>query len=106
MTFTYTKDGDLRNLPNFSSVTRLNFKFSENFNFDLNTQIVGERLGLDNKTILDNYQLINLSFSYIFKNKSTRLFLHVTNLFNENYIEIEGYATRGRNMIGGLSYRL
>ena len=67
MTFTYTKDGDLRNLPNFSSITRLNFKFSKNFNFDLNTQIVNERFGLDSETILDNYQLINLSFSYFFK---------------------------------------
>ena len=106
MTFTYTKDGDLRNLPNFSSFTRLNFKFSKNFNFDLNTQIVGKRFGLNNETILDNYQLINLSFSYFFKNKSTRLFLHVTNLFNVDYVEIEGYATQGRNIVGGLSYRL
>lgn len=106
MTFTYTKDGDLRNLPNFSSITRLNFKYSENLNFDLNTQIVGKRFGLDSETILDNYQLVNLSFSYFFKNKSTRLFLHVTNLFNVDYIEIEGYATRGRNIVGGLSYRL
>ena len=43
------KDGDLRNLPNFSSITRLNFKFSENFNFDLNTQIVGKDLDLITK---------------------------------------------------------
>ena len=61
------KRRDLRNLPNFSSITRLNFKYSENLNFDLNTQIVGKRFGLDSETILDNYQLVNLSFSYFFK---------------------------------------
>jgi hypothetical protein len=27
-------------------------------------------------------------------------------LFNANYIEIESYATRGRNVVGGFTFRL
>lgn len=106
MTFTETKDGDLRYLPRFSSQTRLSYHIIEQWNIDLSAQLIGKRFGLDNISLLDAYQLINMSTRYQFKNTSLHVFLHATNLFNVNYVEIEGYATRGRNLILGLNYRL
>ncbi|MBF12029.1 MAG: hypothetical protein CMC63_07530 [Flavobacteriaceae bacterium] len=106
MTFTQTQDGDLRYLPNFSSLTHLSYKISKNWNADLSGQLIGRRFGLDNQTILDEYQLINISLIYQFKSTPLKLFLHGTNLFNSKYVEIEGYATQGRNFVAGLNYQL
>jgi vitamin B12 transporter len=104
MTFTETRDGDLRYLPNFSSQTRLSYLFSKTWNVSLSTQIIGSRFGLDNTTVLDAYQLINFSVVHQFDTIPLQLFVHGTNLFNEDYIEIEGYATRGRNLVAGFRY--
>jgi len=106
LTFTETDEGDLRYLPNVSSQTRLTYNFSEGWSADLSSQLIGKRFGLDNVTVLDQYQLINLSVSRELKKHPVRFFLHFTNLFNVDYIEIEGYASRGRNLIGGLRYRI
>lgn len=104
MTFTETRDGDLRYLPNFSSQTRLSYLFSKTWNVSLSTQIIGSRFGLDNTTVLDAYQLINFSVVHQLDTIPLQLFVHGTNLFNEDYIEIEGYATRGRNLVAGFRY--
>ena len=106
LTFTETEEGDLRYLPNVSSQTRLTYNFSQGWSADLSSQLIGKRLGLDNVTVLDQYQLINFSITRELKNLPIRFFLHFTNLFNVDYIEIEGYATRGRNLLGGLRYRI
>ena len=73
---------------------------------DLSSQLIGKRFGLDNVSVLDQYQLINFSITRELKNLPLRFFLHVTNLFNVDYTEIEGYATRGRNLLGGVHYRI
>jgi vitamin B12 transporter len=104
MTFTETRDGDLRYLPNFSAQTRLSYSFSKVWSVNFGGQFVGKRFGLDNTTVLEAYQLVNASVFYQFKNTPLKLFFHTTNLFNENYVEIEGYATRGRNVVVGLNY--
>ena len=104
MTFTETRDGDLRYLPNFSAQTRLAYSFSKVWSINFGGQFVGKRFGLDNTTVLEAYQLINTSFFYQFEKTPLKLFLHATNLFNEAYVEIEGYATRGRNVVVGLNY--
>ena len=104
MTFTETRDGDLRYLPNFSAQTRLSYSFSKVWSVNFGGQFVGKRFGLDNTTVLKAYQLVNASVFYQFKNTPLKLFFHTTNLFNENYVEIEGYATRGRNVVVGLNY--
>ena len=106
LTFTETEEGDLRYLPNVSSQTRLTYNFSQGWSADLGSQLIGKRFGLDNVTVLNQYQLINFSITRELKNLPIRFFLHFTNLFNVDYIEIEGYATRGRNLLGGLRYRI
>lgn len=106
LTFTETEKGDLRYLPKASAQTRLAYTFSEGWTVDLSMQLVGKRFGLDNVTVLDPYQLVNFSIKRELKKLPIKLFLHLTNLFNKEYIEIEGYATRGRNLLAGLNYRI
>lgn len=106
LTFTQTKNGDLRYLPKFSSQSQITYNLSEQLQSNLRFQVIGERFGLDNKTILKKYQLINFSIQYQLKNKPLRFFIHATNLFNVNYIEIESYETRGRNLVGGFTFNL
>jgi len=43
---------------------------------------------------------------YKMKNTPLRFFIHATNLLNVSYVEIESYATRGRNIVGGFTFRL
>jgi len=31
--------------------------------------------------------------------------LHLTNLLNTSYVELEGYTSRGRNLVLGIQYR-
>ena len=106
MTFTDSKEGDMRYLPKFSSATFISFTPTRLFKISFNTQLIGKRVGLDNTTLLDQYQLVNLSLFYKMEHLPLKFFLHGTNLFNSSYIEIEGYATRGRNFVGGIVYRI
>lgn len=104
-TFTATKDGDLRYLPKFSSQTALSFALNENQQFSFRFQALGKRFGLDNQTVLKGYELMHLSFQNKLKNIPLTFFIHATNILNAKYVEIEQYATRGRNFIAGLRYR-
>lgn len=47
--------------------------------------------------VLDNYQLVNLDATYKLKEKPVTFFAGASNLLNEEYQEIFGYQTRGRN---------
>ena len=104
-TFTSTKDGDLRYLPKFSSQTALTYKLDVNRLLSLRFQAVGERFGLDNETVMEGYELFHLSFQNKIKNLPLTFFIHATNIFNMEYVEIEQYATRGSNFIAGFRYR-
>ena len=106
LTFTETENGDLRYLPKFSSHTQLSYDFSSQWQSSLRFQAIGKRFGLDNETELEGYQLLNLSVQYKMKNTPLRFFIHATNLLNVSYVEIESYATRGRNIVGGFTFRL
>ena len=104
LTYTESENGDLRYLPKLSSQTELNYFFSEEWQTSLSFQSIGKRLALDNETFLKGYDLLSFSIQYDLKKTPLRVFLHATNLFNTQYIEIEGYSTRGRNILVGLNY--
>ena len=104
LTYTESENGDLRYLPKLSSQTELNYLFLEGWQTNLSLQSIGKRFALDNETLLKGYDLLNFSIQHKLKKIPLRLLLHATNLFNTKYIEIEGYSTRGRNIIVGLNY--
>ena len=106
ITFTETENGDLRYLPKWSSQSELSYSIADNWSMNLSLQTIGKRFGLDNNTVLNTYELMNLSIYHQFKKIPIQIVVHATNVFNADYVEIEGYATRGRNFVAGLTYRL
>ncbi|MGA1030397.1 MAG: TonB-dependent receptor plug domain-containing protein [Flavobacteriaceae bacterium] len=102
--FTTTATGDLRYLPKHATLSQLQYQFNSNTFFHLNWQTKGKRLGLDNKTLLDGYQLLDFHIQKQLPTWKVDTSLRVTNVFNVNYVQLEGYATRGRNFMLVLRY--
>ena len=60
-----------------------------------------------NNSFVDTKQSnLNLNISHQLLNIPLKLFVHATNVLNTDYVEIDGYATKGRNLIAGISYEL
>lgn len=68
----------------------------------------GERQTFDfssfSEVTLKNYQLVDVFASYNFFEKKLRLYGSVNNVFDEKFVAIYGYTTRGRNFSVGVSY--
>ncbi len=56
------------------------------------------------QVILNKYALFNFYISHKLKNKKILLFANVTNILNEDYEELYGYSTKGRNINLGLNF--
>ena len=109
-TFTELKDGVRLRVPKHKVNASLGYSFSNNTYASLNYQFVGSRTDVDFSTFenveLVSFSLIDLYFSHkLIKNK-LKLFAGVTNVFNEDYFEILGYTTKGRNISLGLNIDL
>lgn len=109
-TFTEFKDGVRLRIPKHKANASLGYQFCKNTFASINYQFVGSRTDTNFSTFanegLDAFSLVDLYFSHkIIKNK-VKLFASLTNLFNEDYFEILGYTTRGRNVNLGLNINL
>ena len=109
-TFVELEDGVRLRVPKHKANLSLDYDFSKNTFASLNYQFVGSRVDTDFSTFqnvnLDSYSLVDLYFSHkLIKNK-LKLFANVTNVFNEDYFEILGYTTKGRNVSLGLNLSL
>ena len=110
-TFTELKDGTRIRLPKHRANGVLGYNFSPKTFASLEAQYVGEREDTDFSTFtnidLDAYTLINLYFSHkLLENNKLKVFASINNLLNEDYFEILGYATQGRNVSIGFSLNL
>ena len=108
--FIDVKDGVRLRIPKHKTNVSLGYDFSEKSYMSLNYQFVGSRIDTNFYTFtnenLDSYSIIDLYFSHkLIKNK-LKIFASITNLFNEDYFEILGYTTKGRNMNLGLNINL
>ncbi|WP_428743371.1 TonB-dependent receptor plug domain-containing protein [Tenacibaculum sp.] len=109
-TFTELKDGTRLRLPKHKANASLGYNFSKNAYASISYQFTSSRMDTDFSTYQDvklpSFSLIDLYFSHkLIKNK-LKLFAGVTNLFNEDYTEIIGYTTKGRNVNVGLNITL
>lgn len=104
-TYVTTPSGDLRYLPKNATLTRWQYQINEHAQFNINLQTKGKRLGLDNQTLLDAYQLLDFRFTKAIPKWKLNLNASLTNVFNQEYEQTEGYATRGRNFILGVRYK-
>ncbi len=109
-TFTELKDGIRLKLPKHKANAGLGYSFSEATYASATYQFVGSRTDLDFSTFqneeLKAFSLIDLYFSQKLIKKKVKLFAGITNLFNEDYTEIIGFTTKGRNVNLGLDINL
>ena len=88
----------------------LDYQISNRTYFGINYQYLDKRDGFSGYPpvveVLDAYQLVNTSVKYeLIKNRIT-VFGAVSNIFNEDFVEVVGYNTRGRNFKLGLNINL
>ena len=113
---TYTKVEDNLNLriPELKINGSLDYTISDasfvslryQFNDDRRDSVYNSTTFMNDDITLESYSLLDLYISHkIVKNKIT-LFANITNIFNEEYQELFGYATRGRNVNIGFSIKL
>src|SRR5690606_8462300 len=106
-TFTEIQEGLRLRLPKHRVNANVGYNFSESTYASLTYQFVGDRTDTDFSTYqnieLKSFSLIDLYFSQKLINDTVKLFATVNNLFNEDYSEIIGYTTKGRNVSLGLN---
>ncbi|MGM5470928.1 TonB-dependent receptor plug domain-containing protein [Flavobacteriaceae bacterium LMO-SS05] len=113
---TYTKVEESLNLriPKFKVNTHLDYHITEDlflsliyqFNDDRKDVVFNNSTFMNDEVILKNYSLFDAYLSHsILKNKMT-VFANVTNILNEDYQELFGYSTKGRNITIGFNLKL
>jgi vitamin B12 transporter len=109
--YTYTnKKEDVDYIPTDKLVANLELKPTNNSFVSFVYKNVGERSAsyFDNNTFttaqasLPTYNLLDLNANYKFMEQTVVIFGTISNIFNEDYEEILGYSTRGRNYKLGL----
>jgi vitamin B12 transporter len=88
----------------------LDYQISNRTFFEIDYQYLDKRDGFLGYppvvNVLKAYQLINTFAKYeLIKNRMT-VFAAVSNVFNEDFVELVGYNTRGRNFKLGLNISL
>lgn len=108
--FTEIKDGLRVRVPKHRANASLNYSFSDKTNMTLQYQYVGKRPDTDFATFspvtLDAFSLFNLQFSHRIIQNKMKIFVNFDNIFNEDYEEILGYETLGRNIALGFNLNL
>lgn len=108
--FTELKEGTRLRLPKHKANLGLGYTFSKATFASVNYQYTGKRTDTDFSTFqnveLDAYSLINLYVSHSVLNSKLKIFANINNLLNEDYAEIIGYTTKGRNVSLGFNLTL
>lgn len=100
-TFIDRAENLLLKIPQNIFFLRANYTLSDQTNFSISYRNVDETYDFGN-VALEAYELVDIFVNHkILKDKIT-IFASVTNLFNEDYQEIAGFTTRGRNLSFGL----
>lgn len=109
-TFTERKGDNAIRIPKHKANVSLWYQFCESTDASLTYAYTGERFDTDFATYtdiaLDPFSILNFSIRHeLIKNK-LNVFLNADNLLNEDYRELLGFTTRGRNFRLGLNLNL
>ena len=109
-TFTERKGDNAIRIPKHKANVSLWYQFCESTNTSLSYAYTGERFDTDFATYtdiaLEPFSLLNFSIRHeLIKNK-LNVFVNADNLLNEDYRELLGFTTRGRNFRVGLNLNL
>lgn len=113
---TYTKVEEELNLriPKLKANARLDYNvcdatflsLSYQFNDDRRESIYNSNTFTNEDVTLKSYSLLDFYISHSIIKQKLKLFANVTNLLNEEYVELFGYSTKGRNINFGMTIRL
>lgn len=105
---TYTKVEEELNLriPKLKINTKLDYKIFEStflslsyqFNDERNDVVFNSSTFTNDDVLLDSYSILDFYVSHAILNNKLKLFANLTNILNEEYQEISGFSTRGRNI--------
>ena len=109
-TFTERKGDNAIRIPKHKANVSLWYRFCESTDASLTYAYTGERFDTDFTTFsdlaLEPFSLLNISIRHELINNKLNVFLNVDNLLNEDYRELLGFTTRGRNFRVGLNLNL
>ena len=109
-TFTERKGDNAIRIPKHKINVSVEYQFSQATHASLGYAYTGDRLDTDFNTYsdvsLDAFSIFNFYVSHQLIPQKLKLFLNADNLLNEDYVEVIGYTTRGRNVRLGLSLNL
>ena len=108
-TFTERREEVRLRLPKHKVNARLGYQFSQKTFASLDYQYTSSRLDTDFSTFqqvtLDSFSLLNLYASHQFSPRF-KVFAGLDNITNEDYFEVVGFTTRGRNARLGFTLNL
>ncbi|MEZ4802490.1 MAG: TonB-dependent receptor [Gelidibacter sp.] len=113
---TYTKveeDLNLR-IPELKVNARLDYQLcdatfmslSYQYNDDRRDSVYNNDTFMNEDVTLKSYSLLDVYVSHKIIKEKVTLFANVTNILNEDYVELFGYSTKGRNINLGVTIRL
>jgi vitamin B12 transporter len=105
-TYTQHEDGQGLRIPKHKVNGNFQYDVNENTQVLTSFQYVGERDDLfeSKQVILSPYWLMNLHVAHKMSIQGMSFYGNVQNLLNADYVETQGYTTRGRNFSLGVSY--
>ncbi|TAI49146.1 TonB-dependent receptor plug domain-containing protein [Flagellimonas allohymeniacidonis] len=107
--YTYTdREGDNAiRIPEHKVNLNLGYQICPTTNISLDYAYTGERLDTDFTTFtdvtLDAFSLVNLYLEHEVMANKLKLFLSANNILNEDFAEVFGFTTRGRNITTGFN---
>ncbi len=109
-TFTERKGDNAIRIPKHKANVSLGYQLSEKTNVSLSYAYTGQRFDTDFVSFtdieLDSFSLVNLYLGHELISNKLNVFLAADNLLNEDYTEIIGFTTRGRNFRVGMNLNL
>jgi vitamin B12 transporter len=96
-------------IPKTKYGASVTYKPISNLTLDLDYNFTGDRTTFDffsfSEITMKHYQLVDLMTSYEFLAKKINVYAAVNNLFDEDFVAVYGYTTRGRNFNAGVRYK-
>lgn len=109
-TFSERKGDNAIRIPKHKINALLGYRWNERTFTSLNYRYTGQRFDTDFSVFsdveLEPFSLLDLYFSHDLIADKFKVFLNISNIFNEDYVEIIGFSTRGRNVRAGINLTL
>ena len=113
-TYTHVKENLSLRIPEFKInasfvyelTKRTLMSLSYQFNDSRKDVVYNSTTYVNDEILLKSYNLFDFYISHKLMNHKVLLFANVTNIFNEDFEELYGYSTRGRNVNLGLNINL